>query len=178
MRTEFHIALRYLFAKKRHNVINILIAVALCIELGLSASQIKKGISKLKPVESRMEPLILDNGAIVINNGYNSNPNSAECSLDILKMFKDKNRVVITPGFVEMGDEQYWLNFEWGNKISQVANKCIVVKKINRDAIVNGLKKNNFKNIELVDNFKNIDFKIFNKNDVILIENDLPDNYI
>ena len=125
-----------------------------------------------------MQKIVLKNGAIVINNGYNSNPSSLDASLEYLKLFKGKYKVIITPGFVEMGDMQDKLNFELGQKVSETADKCIVVNRINRQSIVNGLISKGFTNYEIVDRFKNIDFSIFDSNSIILIENDLPDNYV
>jgi len=162
-----------------HNILNIILAVGIAIKLGLDTNQIVNGILKLKPVESRMQPIELDSGAIIINNGYNSNPSSAEASLKLLKLYSDKCKIVITPGFVEMGKEQFDLNYNFGKLISLIADECYVVNKVNRDAIVKGLKDSNFnKSIVIVDKFKQINFNNFTANDVILIENDLPDNYV
>ena len=162
-----------------YNVINIILAVGIAIKLGLTSNQIVNGIAKLRPVESRMQTICLDSGAIVINNGYNSNPNSIKESLKLLGLYKDRKKIVITPGFVEMGKEQYKLNYELGKLISRVADECYVVNKINREAILCGLKDSNFDNkIVIVNKFKEIEFSVFNSNSVILIENDLPDNYI
>lgn len=162
-----------------YNVINIILAVGIAIKLGLTSNQIVNGIAKLRPVESRMQPICLDSGAIIINNGYNSNPNSIKESLKLLGLYKDRKKIVITPGFVEMGKEQYKLNYELGKLISGVADECYVVNKINREAILCGLKDSNFDNkIVIVNKFKEIEFSVFNSNSVILIENDLPDNYI
>ena len=160
-----------------HNIINILLAVAMCIKLGLNGDQIRRGISKLQYVESRMQPIEIGDN-ILINNGYNSNPASADASLNLIKLYRDKYKIVITPGFVEMGKEQYSLNYEFGKKIARVANECYIVNLINKKAILDGLKSENFEgNVVLVDTFKQIDFSMF-VNSVVLIENDLPENYV
>lgn len=160
-----------------HNVDNILMAVAMAIKLGLSDKQILRGISNIKPIKSRMEKSVLSSGAIVINNGYNSNPDSACKSIDMVNLYSSKNKIIVTPGFVEMGDKQYALNFELGCLIAENFQKCIVVNKVNRESLLDGLKSKGFDNYDVVDKFKDIDFAQFSNNDIILIENDLPDSY-
>ena len=161
----------------KHNVLNILLAVGVAIKMGLSPKEISLSISKLEPVKSRMEKSVLPSGAIIINNGYNSNPDSAKSSIELINLYKNKRKIIITPGFVEMGDQQFRLNMEFGKLIAQNVDECIVVNKVNRDAILQGLIDSDFRNYIIIDRFKNIDFSQFGKDDIVLIENDLPDNY-
>ena len=70
---------------------------------------------------------------------------------------------------------------KFGKLISKYATEVIVVKKKNRQAIIDGLKAQKFpaKNIHVVDSFEFVK-EVLNKstNDyVFLIENDLPDNF-
>lgn len=160
-----------------HHVENILLAVAMAIKLGLNSRQIESGISKLKPVQSRMQPINISNNCVVINNGYNSNPSSARASLKLIGLY-NLRKVVVACGFVEMSKEQYVLNKELGSSIAKVADAVYVVNKINRKALLDGLQAAGYdKELKVVNKFKDIDFKQF-KDSVILIENDLPDNYI
>jgi len=159
-----------------HNIENILLAVAMADELGLSKKQIVSGISKLTPIESRMQPIEISNSNIIINNGYNSNPSSVKASLNLIRLY-NKTKVAIVCGFVEMGNEQYELNKMLGSQIAESADIVYVVNKVNRKAILDGLAEGGFKGqLNIVDKFRDIDFTVFNDS-VILIENDLPDNY-
>lgn len=160
-----------------HNAINVALAISTALSLGVSIDKIEQGLSKITPVDSRLKPIKL-NDNIVFNNGYNSNPISANCSLEVIANFKEYKKVVITPGFVEMGREQYRLNFEFGETLSKCADHIIVVKKINQKAIVDGIISSGYKGrLECVNNFSDIDFNNFT-HFVVLIENDLPSNYI
>ena len=160
-----------------HNVVNILLCVAMAIKLGLNTDQIIRGISKLKPIKSRMEKTTLSSGAVIINNGYNSNPDTVRKSIDLLNLYHGKFKTIITPGFVEMGKSQFDLNYKLGCLIANSFDKCFVVNKVNRLAIVKAFTDNKFSNYKVVDKFKDIDFSGFGKDDVVLIENDLPDSY-
>lgn len=167
----------------RHNVINILLAVAVCIELGLDEKEIMIGIKKLKAVSNRLEIKKMANGAILIDNGFNSNPTSAQVSLDVLSLFKNKNKIIITPGMVELANEQYTENYIFGGKIAKFADRAIVVNNVNKNALTAGLIDGGLDKNKILyfDNFNNslIEYlKTLSDNDVVLIENDLPDNYI
>lgn len=163
-----------------HNVINILLASALAIVLNVSNLNISRGVKNLKSINARLEKKQNENGAIIINNGYNSNIDSAPYALSVLRLFDVKNKVVITPGLIECKDD-YKCNYEFGKLISKYATEVIIVKKKNRQAIIEGLKAQKFpaKNIHVVDSFE-FAKDVLNKstNDyVFLIENDLPDNF-
>lgn len=161
-----------------HNVVNICISVALALKLNVYIEQIITAIGELEQVESRLEISKLPNNVTVINNGYNSNPVTARCSLKVLEGYKNITRIVITPGFVEMGAKQYVLNKEFGKQIAGVANFVVVENEVNKKAIIDGLIEGGIdkEKISYVNCFKDIEFTKFH-NAVVLIENDLPSSY-
>lgn len=163
-----------------HNIINILLAVAVASELGEKCKNIAIGISKLKSIGARLEKILLPSGAVVLNNGYNSNIDSARFSLDTLKLFNKNNKVVITPGLVETNDDDKY-NYEFGRLVGEVATSVVIVKEKNRDAILKGLMDIGYDicSIRCVDTFADAKKIIDVASDdyVFLIENDLPDNY-
>lgn len=161
-----------------HNINNILLCVAMAIKLRLSKQQIINGIAKLQPVAGRMEITPHSSGAVIINDGYNSNPTSARIAVDTLKLFTNRRKLVVTPGMVELGDAQYKENYEWAKYMAGLVDRVIIVNEINKDAIVKGLliggmnEKDIIRTSSLKETIKNL-----KNNDVLLIENDLPDNY-
>lgn len=163
-----------------HNVINILLASAIAMVLGVSAFSISKGVRGITSINARLEKNKNEKGAIIINNGYNSNLDSAPYSLRSLKLFDVKNKVVVTPGLIEC-DDDYKCNFEFGKIITKYCTEVIIVKRKNRNAIMDGLISKNFpKNkIHVVDSFDEVKPVLNDATSdyVFLIENDLPDNY-
>lgn len=163
-----------------HNIINILLSTALSVMLKVKPKNIAMGIGGVKSIKARFEKMSNDNGATVINNGYNSNLDSAVCSLKALSLFENKNKLVITPGLIECKD-MYEDNYKLGKLVGKYASEVIVVKKLNRDAIIEGLKSVGFRKSKIyaVDDFATAK-KVIDKlpNDyVVLIENDLPENF-
>lgn len=177
---EFNVTTKLL---GEHNVQNILEAVAVAENLGLSVPQIKLGLSKIKPVKHRLELVQLDNGAILLDDSFNSNVVGVSSALNVLSKFKNKRKIVITPGLVNLGDRTSAENQIFGEKIAKVADIVYIVNETNKLAINNGLLSAGFdqENIISVSTFKEA-WDLIHLNiqadDVILIENDLPDNFI
>ncbi len=164
----------------KHNLTNILMCVAMAYKLNLDIRQIAKGISKLSPVEHRLEVMRLANGVTIIDDSYNSNFEGAKLAIETLGMFKGR-KVVATQGLVELGREQIKFNFELGECIAETADIAILIG-VNREDLRMGMLAKGFcdKNIytvEHLDGAKEIFSGILKSGDVLLIQNDLPDNY-
>ena len=149
--------------------------------MGVSPLGIKNAISQLKPIPHRVE-LIEENGLTIIDDSFNSSVESSTNALDTLALFEGE-KIVVTPGLVELGDSEYSENVAFGEKIAKVANKVIIVNKTNQQALSTGLIKSGFdeKNILQVETLNDAKAKlkdILVGGEVVLFENDLPDNYI
>jgi len=163
-----------------HNIINVLLAIAMARHLNVEWNNILLGLSQLKQIKSRLEKFVLSSGAIVINNGYNSNIDSVKSSLEVLNLFNKKNKVVVTPGLIDT-ENDYVYNKNFGKIIAKYSNSVIVVKEKNKNAIYDGLLESGFdrEKINFVSSFNHAKKIIENSNSdcVFLLENDLPDNY-
>ena len=61
-------------------------------------------------VPHRLEKREMGN-KIILDNSYNSNPASFLCSLEVLAMFENRRKIVVTPGVVEQGKGAYDENY-------------------------------------------------------------------
>lgn len=68
-----------------HNVINALAATATAIALGVENKHIAKGLAFFQGVYGRLQPKLGINGATLIDDTYNANPDSMKAALDVLK---------------------------------------------------------------------------------------------
>jgi UDP-N-acetylmuramoyl-tripeptide--D-alanyl-D-alanine ligase len=71
-------------AAGEHNVMNALAAVACTHAAGVSAEHIKLGLDSFAPVSGRLQKKAAANGAIVIDDSYNANPDSVRAAIDVL----------------------------------------------------------------------------------------------
>ena len=166
-----------------HNVSNILAAICIAKEMGLSNDEIKRGISKIKPVPHRLQLLDTNNGITVIDDAFNSNPEGAAFALDTIKEIEGNKKIVVTPGMVELGSSEYEENKKFGKKIADCCDIAILVGIKRSKPILDGLYECNFNkdNIIVATNLDEATAKlsgIVRSGDVVLFENDLPDNYI
>lgn len=164
----------------QHNIVNILMAIAMAIDMGVPFYKIRKSIITFKCISARHEKFVTNKGAVIINNGYNSNIDSARSSLGVLNLFQNRIKVVVTPGLVETSDD-FKYNRVFGEMLGEIADEVIIVKSKNKNAIVAGLSKVCFdmSKVYFVDSF--LDAKgvmdIACEDYVFLIENDLPNYY-
>lgn len=163
-----------------HNVVNCLLAVSIALRLGMGFGNILNGINNVGSVKARLEKIKLSNGCIVINNGYNSNIDSATSTLSVLKYFDKKHKVVVTPGLIDT-DNDYQYNVRFGEIVAEYATSVIIVKEKNRKALLSGLNNMNFDAgsvlcvAEMTQAMEIIDKS--GEDYVYVIENDLPENY-
>ena len=150
--------------------------------LGLSLDEIKRGISKLEPVEHRLQLIDQGTGVVVIDDAFNSNPDGAKAALDVLNSFTDRRKIIVTPGMIELGSIEESENFKLGEYIAVVCDIAILVGKKRTLPIYQGMKKHNFNedNLYVVNSLNEATevLKTITKvNDAVLFENDLPDTY-
>lgn len=166
----------------RHNVVNIVAAIAVSNTLGIPLEDLIIPVRRLQPVEHRLQ-LIEKGGSItIIDDAYNSNPVGSKAALDTLSLF-DGLRVLITPGMVELGSKEDYYNREFGRQAAASCDYVILVGKKQTEAIREGLLSGGFDEAGLyvTDMFDDAINHAYNiktdKHKYILLENDLPDNY-
>ena len=177
---------KYTFETKllgKHNIYNILGAIALGREFGISIDNLIKGVRQVRQIEHRLELKRIGN-FYQIDDAYNSNPVGAKRALEVLAMMNG-DRIVVTPGMIELGEKEEEYNREFGKQIATIskAKYVILVGKKKTKPIYEGLLLNGFKekNVILTNDVKEA-YTIINslkdKKDIYaLFENDLPDTY-
>ena len=165
------------------NILNVVGAVAVADKLGVSQEKIKAGIKYLKPVPHRLELRKHANGSIIIDDAYNSNVKGAKMALEVLGSFKNKKKILITPGIVALGDKTFEYNEQFGKQASKYADYVILVGEKQAEPIKKGLIDTKYSEEKIII-VKTLNQalaemnKLADSNSVILLENDLPDNYL
>ena len=162
------------------NINNIVTASTLAHLLGISNNDIVSAVKSLLPSPHRLE-LIKNNYFTIIDDSYNSNIIGAKEALETLSKFQG-SKIVVTPGLVEMGEEQSDVNFKLGTMIADVAYYIIIMNETNKNYILSGAISHNFDREKIYfcssrKRQKELLQLLTNKGCVVLFENDLPDNY-
>ena len=160
---------------------NIRLAVALCVELGLTEKEIVRGIEKLESIPHRLQ-LIEKGGVYILDDGYNCNPMSAEEALEALKRFGGR-KCLVTPGIVEGGILETKINAELGEKIAKAnLDKVILVGTTLVDAVKNGYEAaggdlDKCIGVHTLADTQGLLSAWLKRGDAVLFLNDLPDVY-
>jgi UDP-N-acetylmuramyl pentapeptide synthase len=163
------------------NIKNILLSAAVALELGLTPEQIARGIRKIQPVEHRLQLIRHPNGLNVIDDAFNSNILGAKQAFEVLKDFPG-SRIIVTPGMVELGEQEYDLNRQFGQTMASCCDTAVLVGKKRSEAIAEGLLSGGFPadSVHVVGSLDEAALLLQNMTrpgDTVLFENDLPDNY-
>ncbi len=87
------------------NALNYVAAVTIALKLGLTKKEIIAGTRRIEPVKGRLN-LVLKNGFAIIDDTYNSNPQSVKEALDVLGRIKlYKNKIVVFGDMLELGEK-------------------------------------------------------------------------
>jgi len=164
-----------------HNILNILLGVAVGRQMGLRLRQIARAVTRVQPVEHRLQ-LRRDGPATIIDDAFNSNPVGARNAVESLGRFNSGRRIIVTPGMVELGDRQWEENRIFGEHIARNVDLALLIGEKQTEPIREGLKAQRFpeEQIKVFPSlFKAQSFlkSVVRPGDVILYENDLPDHY-
>ncbi len=160
----------------KHNVYNILAAILVADYKGIKIKDIIKSITKLSKIEHRLELKKISKELTIIDDSFNGNIEGLKEGVNILSKYKDK-KVLITPGLIDGGEENYSLNYEYAKSIKGI-DHVIFIGKYNRKALNKGIE--NCLDIQNFDNFidgYNYAINNIKGKKVILMANDLPDKY-
>lgn len=169
----------------KHSVSNVLAAIGVAVHCGMTLTEIQSAVSTLEPVPHRLQLMEGAAGVTIIDDSFNSNPEGAKAALEVLTDFlseKQGQKVLVTPGMVELGEREYDENRHFGSEAAKVCDHIILVGRIRTAPILEGLKKENYpdQKISIVNNLDEAQQQLQTRlkpGDVVLFENDLPDNY-
>tara|TARA_R100001143_G_scaffold63512_1_gene71125 strand:+ start:4261 stop:5850 length:1590 start_codon:yes stop_codon:yes gene_type:complete len=166
-----------------HNIQNLLLAAAVANELDIRPATIAIAASAMKPVEHRLE-LKQQNGFLIIDDAFNSNPVGAKSAVDVLSTFEGGKKIIITPGMIELGDSEEIENERFGRHIGESSiDLAILVGSQRTIPILRGIestdidKKTQIKVVDSLFDANRFLKEFAEPGDIVLYENDLPDSY-
>ena len=166
-----------------HSIINITGAAAIAHTLGVPFEDIKFAVASLKPTEHRLELKSSISGSLMIDDAYNANPEGCIEAVRVLGSFEGMKKVIITPGLIELGDKEYECNYALGLEAAKICDIIILVGQNRSKPMTDAVNNTDFKkeNLFIVSSFyeaMEIYSGLADDNTVVLLENDLPDNYL
>jgi UDP-N-acetylmuramoyl-tripeptide--D-alanyl-D-alanine ligase len=110
-----------LAAVGRHNVYNALAAATLAAILGLNLEEIGTALEGFQPFPGRGEVIRLRRNVYILDDSYNSNPDSLQATLSAFAETKGKNRGLLVLGdMLELGPGSAAAHEEAGERIGEM----------------------------------------------------------
>ena len=97
-----------------HNVRNALAACAATLAIGIDPESIARGLQSFTPVAGRLQRKSAHNGALVIDDTYNANPDSVRAAIDVLAA-APAPRTLVLGDMGEVGSEGIAFHEEIGS---------------------------------------------------------------
>jgi len=158
------------------------ILIEIAFQLGFDRIQAQTRLSSFQQPEHRLVEKQLNEYVTLLDDTYNSNPLGFEKAINQLASYKKLQKILVTPGMIDLGEKQDSLNEEITQKVAKIADIFVIVGETNQQSLEEGIKKADNKNLTVLKINPEDDLYLtlstyLNKPTVILHENDLPDNY-
>lgn len=160
---------------------NLVAAFTMACEVGADPEFALAVIRNVEPVDNRLQK-VKEGGVTYLRDAYNSNPVGFADACTVIRALTSTRRIVVTPGIIELGSQQYAENVRAGVVAASTCDVAWVVGSTNRKALLEGLRRGGMKE----DSIRVFDTRdaaleslsrVVQDGDAVLIENDLPDLY-
>ena len=127
----------------RHNIMNLLAAIAVASVFGIKAAELLEVLKKLQPASMRGEVEKLGD-VLVFNDCYNSNPQAVLAMLDVLQRTEAGRRVAVLGEMKELGEQATQLHREIGRALAGTNVGAVVAVEGSARAIADEAVRNGF----------------------------------
>ena len=165
-----------------HNIAALAFVAGFSRQLGCKVKEIETAIAKTKPYEHRMEPRPF-HGAWLIDDTYNGSIEGMKAGLALLSELKTKGRkIYVTPGLVDQGPLTESVHTELGQMIAKSQPDLLYLMQNSVSSLIeNSATKAGFKGeIKVIDEplrfYQHLENIVAN-GDIVMCQNDWPDNY-
>lgn len=123
-----------------HNVTNVLLALAVAQDLGISLAECAKNVQSFTVPETTFS--VKKIGTItVLNDTHNASPSSFQAALRWAKNQPHEKCTLVTSGLLELGKDQDAIHTELGGLAKDVCNRVVFLHKRNAKHFEKGFQK-------------------------------------
>lgn len=157
-------------------------AVEVAERCGMTEEEVARGAAMIRPIPHRLEPFMASGNVLVIDDSYNGNADGAREAMRVLARFPDRRKIYCTPGLVETGSATHAVHEGLGMQLAGIADIVILIENEATKSMRRGLEAGGFAK-EMIMTFETGNAAhaalpgILRDGDVILFQNDWPDNY-
>jgi len=166
----------------KQNIQNLLAAILVAKELGISFDRIALAMSNIKPEHSGITLKKNRLDINIIDSSYSSNPDGVLADLDYLDIFAGK-KIIVMPCLIELGKKSPEIHERLGQKVGKICDIAIVTTKehfesIKKGAMYSGMEEKNIIFCENPNDIYSIITLQAAANDAVLLEGRVPNKLI
>lgn len=154
------------------NIENILPGIYIAHHLGMTTQEIQKAVSTLSPLPKTMAFRKAVNGATLIDDSFNANPDAVLAALAYMKIYKGKKFLVLQP-MIELGKNAGSQHYQIAKEISSTCDYLFLTNKNFYKEIERGIVDGGGKCRLALGNSSKVSAKILSiiaKGDVVVFE--------
>ncbi len=106
----------------KHNVSNLLAALAAGRELGLTLEEMAEQVQNVRLREHTLSKVKVSDKLVLLDDTYNANPDGVTAALDYLNLYRGWQKIIIFPGMLELGEKSEAEHQRVAEKITEVCN--------------------------------------------------------
>ena len=129
-----------------HNIYNALAAVCAGLNMNVTETDIANGIKNCEYTASRLE-ISEHNGIEIINDCYNSSPDSVRAALKVMTYTVKSRRVAVLGDILEMGEYAKDAHFALGKTVKDLSVDLLITVGDNAKYIAEGAKSAGMENV-------------------------------
>ncbi len=129
-----------------HNVYNALAAVGVGLHFGVSVDECIAGLKNCEYTEQRLE-VINHKGIEIINDCYNSSPDSVRAALKVQQMSLMRRKVAVLGDILEMGSYASGAHYELGADVAASGADVLITAGENAARIAEGAREAGMKEV-------------------------------
>jgi UDP-N-acetylmuramoyl-tripeptide--D-alanyl-D-alanine ligase len=121
---------------------------------GLSDQSIAAGLNSYRSVEGRGNTIVLPNGAMLIDESYNANPDSVRCAVETMldaRAFPQKDKYIVLGEMAELGENAPLMHQQTGKWLKQKQFSALITVGDKAGVIARGAAGGTFEIIECSD---------------------------
>lgn len=128
----------------RHNVSNLMAAIAGALEVGMTLSEIAERVKTVKLRDHTLTPIKISEDLVLIDDTYNANPDGVIAGLEYLKLYREWRKILVFPGMLELGESSESEHKRVAKKVAEICDFAYFTSRDFEKPLTEELKKNSF----------------------------------
>ena len=134
----------------RHNVSNLLAAIAAALEIGMTLPEIAERVKIVKLRDHTLTPIKINEDLVLIDDTYNANPDGVVAGLEYLKLYSGWRKIFVFPGMLELGESSQSEHKCVARKIAEICDFAYFTSRDFEMPLTEELKKSDFQKYQFV----------------------------